>query len=95
MSEHTPHITPYRTLGIILLILLSLTFVTIEITSIHLGAFTVTAALLIAGFKGYLVLAYFMHLKHESTLLRVLVALVFVLFALIVVITFIDYAFRS
>jgi cytochrome c oxidase subunit IV len=94
MSGNTPHITPYRTLGIILLILLSLTFVTIEITSIHLGALTVTAALLIAGFKGYLVLAYFMHLKHENLLLRILVAMVFVLFALIVVITFIDYAFR-
>ena len=94
MSENTPHITPYKTLGIILLILLTFTFVTIEITSFHLGAFTVTAALLIAGVKGYLVLAYFMHLKHESTLLRILVAMVFVLFALIVLITFIDYAYR-
>lgn len=94
MSGTTPHITPYKTLGIILLILLALTFVTVEITSIHLGAFTVTAALLIAGLKGYLVLTYFMHLKHESMLLRILVAMVFVLFALIVVITFIDYAFR-
>jgi cytochrome c oxidase subunit 4 len=95
MSENTHHITPYRTLGIILLILLSLTFVTIEITSIHLGALTVTAALLIAGVKGFLVLSYFMHLKHESLLLRILVALVFVLFALIVLITFIDYAYRT
>ncbi len=94
MSEHTPHITPYRTLGIILLILLTLTFVTIEITSIHLGAFTVTAALLIAGIKGFIVLTYFMHLKHESLLLKILVAMVFVLFAIIVLITFIDYAFR-
>ncbi len=94
MSGNTPHITPYRTLVVILFILLSLTFVTIEITSIHLGALTVTAALLIAGVKGFLVLAYFMHLKYENLLLRILVALVFVLFALIVVITFIDYAFR-
>ncbi len=94
MSEHTPHITPYRTLGIILLILLTLTFVTIEITSIHLGAFTVTAALLIAGIKGFIVLTYFMHLKHESLLLKILVAMVFVLFAIIVLITFIDYAYR-
>jgi cytochrome c oxidase subunit 4 len=94
MSGSTPHITPYKTLGIILLILLVLTFVTVEITSIHLGALTVTVALLIAGIKGYLVLTYFMHLKHESMLLRILVAMVFILFALIVVITFIDYAFR-
>lgn len=94
MANNTSHTTEYKTLGIILLILLSLTFATIEITSIHLGAFTVTAALLIAGFKGFLVLSYFMHLKHESMLLRILVAMVFVLFALIVLITFIDYAYR-
>ncbi|MFZ4581038.1 MAG: cytochrome C oxidase subunit IV family protein [Paludibacter sp.] len=94
MSEHTHHITPYRTLGIILLILLSFTFLTIEITSFHLGVFTVTAALLIAGVKGFLVLSYFMHLKHENLLLRILVSMVFILFVLIVLITFIDYAYR-
>lgn len=94
MANNTSHTTEYKTLGIILLILLSLTFATIEITSFHLGAFTVTAALLIAGIKGFLVLSYFMHLKHESMLLRILVAMVFVLFALIVLITFIDYAYR-
>lgn len=94
MSEHTPHITPYRTLGIILLVLLAFTFITIEITSFHLGVFTVTAALLIAGIKGFLVLTYFMHLKYESLLLKILVAMVFVLFAIIVLITFIDYAYR-
>lgn len=94
MSGNTPHITPYKTLGIILLILISFTFLTIEITSFHLGVFTVTAALLIAGVKGFIVLSYFMHLKYENSLLRILVALVFVLFALIVLITFIDYAYR-
>ncbi|OIP81184.1 MAG: hypothetical protein AUK44_10600 [Porphyromonadaceae bacterium CG2_30_38_12] len=94
MSEHTHHITPYKTLGIILVVLFFFTFLTIEITSIHLGALTVTVALLIAGVKGFLVLSYFMHLKHESLLLKILVAMVFVLFALIVLITFIDYAFR-
>ena len=35
-----------------------------------------------------------MHLKYESLLLRILVGMVFVLFALIVLITFIDYAYR-
>ena len=71
-----------------------LTFLTISITSFHLGAFTVTVALLIAGVKGFLVLSYFMHLKYESLLLRILVGMVFVLFIVIVLITFIDYAYR-
>jgi cytochrome c oxidase subunit 4 len=67
---------------------------TILVTSFELGAFTVTVALLIASVKVFLVLSYFMHLKYESLLLRILVGMVFLLFALIIVITFIDYAFR-
>lgn len=94
MANNASHTTEYKTLGVILLILLSLTVLTVEITSIHLGAFTVAAALLIAGVKGFLVLSYFMHLKYESLLLRILVGMVFLLFILIVLITFIDYAYR-
>jgi len=94
MANNTTHTIEYKTLVKILLILLFLTFITIAVTSIHLGPLTVTVALLIAGIKAFIVLSNFMHLKYESLLLRILVAMVFVLFALIVVITFIDYAFR-
>jgi cytochrome c oxidase subunit 4 len=94
MANNTTHTIEYKTLSKILLVLLFFTVLTISITSIHLGAFTVTIALLIAGLKAFFVLSNFMHLKYESLLLRILVAMVFVLFALIVVITFIDYAFR-
>lgn len=94
MANNTTHTIEYKTLTKILLILLFLTFVTVEITSIQLGPLTVTVALLIAGVKAFLVLSNFMHLKYESLLLRIFVAMVFVLFALIIVITFIDYAFR-
>lgn len=94
MANNTTHTIEYKTLIKILLILLFLTLITIAVTSIHLGPLTVTVALLIAGTKAFLVLSNFMHLKYESLLLRILVSMVFVLFALIVVITFIDYAFR-
>lgn len=94
MANNTTHTIEYKGLAKILLVLLTLTFVTIGVTSFHLGSLTVTVALLIAGLKAFLVLSNFMHLKYESVLLRILVALVFVLFAVIVVITFIDYAFR-
>jgi cytochrome c oxidase subunit 4 len=94
MANNTTHTIEYKTLSKILLILMFLTLVTISVTSIHLGPFTVTVALLIAGTKSYLVLTNFMHLKYESLLLRILVAMVFVLFALIILITFIDYAYR-
>lgn len=94
MANNTTHIIEYRALTKILLILLFFTFLTVSITSIHLGPLTVTVALLIAGTKAFLVLSNFMHLKYESLLLRILVTMVFVLFAIILIITFIDYAFR-
>lgn len=94
MANNNSHTTEYVVLARILLLLMFFTFLTISITSYQLGAFTVAAALLIAGTKGYFVLSYFMHLKYESLLLRILVGMVFVLFALIVIITFIDYAYR-
>ena len=94
MANNTTHTIEYKTLAKVLAVLMFLTFITIAITAVHLGPLTVTAALLIAGVKSFLVLSNFMHLKYESLLLRILVAMVFVLFALIVVITFIDYAFR-
>ncbi len=94
MSHNGTHTTEYKVLGRILILLLTLTFVTITLTSFNLGVFTVTAALLVAGVKSFFVLSYFMHLKYESLLLRILVSMVFVLFALIVLITFIDYAYR-
>jgi len=94
MANNTTHTTEYRVLAKVLLVLMFLTFLTISITSFHLGAFTVTVALLIAGVKGFLVLSSFMHLKYESLLLRILVGMVFVLFIVIVLITFIDYAYR-
>jgi len=94
MANNVSHITEYRVLGKVLLVLMLMTFLTITVTSLDLGALSVTIALLIAGFKAFMVLSYFMHLKHESLLLRILVGFVFVLFALIVLITFIDYAYR-
>jgi caa(3)-type oxidase, subunit IV len=94
MANNTTHTTEYRVLGRVLLILMFLTFLTISVTSYNLAAFSVTIALLIAGVKGFLVLTYFMHLKYESVLLRTLVAMIFVLYAVIILITFIDYAYR-
>ena len=94
MANNSSHITEYKVLARILLVLMFLTFLTISVTSFNLAAFTVTIALLIAGVKGFLVLSYFMHLKYESLLLKILVSMVFLLFIVIVLITFIDYSYR-
>jgi len=59
MSEEKHHVVPYRVYVIVLLALLALTFASIGITSIEMGKFTVTAALVFACIKTYLVLTYF------------------------------------
>lgn len=94
MANNTSHITEYKVLSTVFLVLISLVILTITVTSLDLAPYSVTVALIIAGVKAYLVMAYFMHLKYEGLLLRILVAGVFVLFAAIVVFTFIDYVFR-
>lgn len=94
MANNTTHIIEYKFLSKILLILLSLTILTILVATLELGKLTLTVALLIACVKSYIVMFNFMHLKYESLLLRILVGSVYLLFALIVAITFVDYAFR-
>lgn len=94
MANNVSHATDYKVLARVVLVLMSLTFLTIFVTSLHLTALSVTIALLIAGVKGFMILTYFMHLKYESVLLRILVAMIFVLYAVIILLTFIDYAYR-
>ena len=94
MANNVSHITEYKTLARVVLVLMFLTFLTITVTSFHLGAFSVTVALLIAGVKAFMILPYFMHFPYESVLLRVLVAMIFVLQSGVVRNTTIDYAYR-
>ena len=94
MKEESNHITSYRTYAKVLIALLVLTIITISITHVHLGAFTVAVALLIACVKATVVLTYFMHLKFDEIILRVFVIMVFVLLAVVLVITFSDYIYR-
>jgi cytochrome c oxidase subunit IV len=94
MSQNDTHITDYLTLGKVLVVLLFLTCMTILVTAIDLAAWTVVVALVIASIKVFIVLSYFMHLKHESRFLKVLVGFVFLLFTAVIVITYLDYLNR-
>ena len=94
MNNHDSHITSYALNLKVLLVLLVLTTITILVIKMHLGAFTVAMALTLASIKTAIVLTYFMHLKFENLILRLMVGGVFLLFAIIIVITFIDYYFR-
>ena len=94
MKNHEDHTSSYSLNLKVLLALLILTTISVLAVKFHLGAFTVAVALIIASVKVAIVLTYFMHLKFEDLLLRLMVGGVFLLFAIVVVITFIDYYFR-
>lgn len=94
MKHKEEHISGYQGLGVVLVALLSLTLLSVVITELHFGALSVFIALAVASVKVFLVLLYFMHLRFEGLLLKLMVGMVFLLFAIVIVITFIDYLFR-
>jgi len=94
MSEEKQHIVSYKSNVLVLVSLLCLTFLTVAITSVELGPWNVTAAMLIASLKVGIVLTYFMHLKFEHVILRIMVVMVVLVFTALIVITFFDYLYR-
>lgn len=94
MSNEKHHISTYTSHALVLIALLVLTFITVFVTEINFGAFSVGVALIVASTKVAIVLTYFMHLKYESKFTKIMVSGVFVIFALVVIITFIDYLLR-
>ena len=70
MSEH--HIVSFKTYLSVLIVLLFLTVVTVAVAQWDFGAWNTFIAMFIASIKGGLVLLYFMHLKYEDKLYRVI-----------------------
>jgi len=92
--ETNHHVMSYRTLSLVWVTLLILTGVTVWVSTIHLGFLNVAAALLIASSKAAVVVAFFMHLKYENTLLKLMVLIAFVILAIFIGFTFFDVAYR-
>jgi len=94
MSDTTHHIVPYRTYGLILLLLLTLTGISVAVTQIELTKWSTAVALILATTKSTFVLAIFMHLKFDQKIFKIMASLIFLLLAVVIIITFLDYAFR-
>lgn len=94
MSENKHHIVPYRTYGLILVLLLILTGISVAVTQIELSRWATLAALLLASTKSAFVLAVFMHLKFDQLAYKVMVIFIMLVFAAVIVLTFFDYGFR-
>lgn len=94
MKNGITHVASYSHYLSVLVALLLLTTTSVLAINFHLGALTVALALLIATIKGALVMTFFMHLKSEYLLLRLLVIGVILFYISIVLVTFIDYSYR-
>ncbi|MFH0757160.1 MAG: cytochrome C oxidase subunit IV family protein [Bacteroidota bacterium] len=94
MSDTEHHIVSYRTYGLVLLLLLVLTSVSVAVTQIQLTRWSMAVALLLAATKSTFVLAIFMHLRYDQRMFRVMALLIFLLLAVVMFVTFLDYAFR-
>lgn len=69
-SEH--HIIPLQVYLKIFATLIFLTIITVWVTRFDFGAFNAVVAFLIASVKASLVLGYFMHLKYDNMMNRVI-----------------------
>ena len=94
MSDTTHHIVPYRTYGLILVLLLVLTGTSVIVTQIELTRWATMVALLLATTKSSIVLAIFMHLKFDQRVYKVMAVFVVLVVIAVFVLTFLDYGFR-
>jgi cytochrome c oxidase subunit 4 len=92
--ENQAHITSYGTIAAVLVTLLVLTGISVTVVHIDLKAWSVGVALLIASVKATLVLTYFMHLKFDHPVFKIMVGAVILLFVSFILLTFVDYLFR-
>ena len=94
MSENTHHIVSYRTYGLILVLLLVLTGISVAVTQIELSRWATLAALVLASTKSAVVLAIFMHLRFDQRIYKVMAVFVTLVIIAVIVLTFFDYGFR-
>ncbi len=91
--EPEKHITSYKTYAVVLVVLLILTAISLLVTHLGLHPWTVGIALTVTCVMAGLILIYFMHLKFDNFLIKLLVGLVFLLFVIFLVLVLLDYAY--
>jgi cytochrome c oxidase subunit IV len=86
---------PLRTYYMVYAALLGLLVVTVAVAELHLGAFGIVLALMIAVAKAGLVLLYFMHLRYSSRLTWLFASAGFVWLLILFVFLLADYLSRG
>ena len=94
MDNNKEHITPYSTYAKVLVVMLVLTALNITIATLGHSNLISGLIVLVAVIQAFIALTWFMHLKWDSLLMRIVVAGIFLLYAVVILITFLDYKFR-
>lgn len=84
------HVLPWKTLVIVLAVLMFLTVLTTEVRNIDLGDWNLIAAMIIASVKAALVMAVFMHLRWDRPFNVLAILSSFVFAALFVSLALLD-----
>jgi cytochrome c oxidase subunit 4 len=75
--------------------LLVLTSITVTVAGMHFGSLSVLVALAVAAVKATLVLSFFMHLRYERPLFKIMFLVVIITLAIFIGLTFLDPPFRT
>jgi cytochrome c oxidase subunit 4 len=96
-KEHDVHIVSYKEHAstFVGLILLTIMTVTVSVFGADLYTLTVLTALAIASAKAIVVALFFMHLKYDPKMYKVMIGVVLLLFIVFAVLTLIDYLVRN
>mgnify|MGYP001018690708 CR=1 FL=1 len=93
MSNDLSHtrIVSYKTYFVVLIFLLLMTSISVLITQIELGKLALAGAIFLAAIKSSLVLWFFMHLKFEVRTIKLMIALVLIIYASVLIATVLDF----
>lgn len=93
-NESPLQMTRYRTYALVWAALLALTSITVVVSRLHITKYAILIAIGIATSKAGLVINYFMHLKYEPWILKLMLFVALLAFTFIVMLTFSDVLYR-
>lgn len=84
----------YRIYVYVWLSLIALTALTVSVARLHLTSYAILIAILIATTKASIVVTFFMHLRKEPLILKLMLFVALLAFTLIALLTFSDVWYR-
>lgn len=94
MSNHSDQDSGYGLYMVTWLALLGLTAITVTVAGMHVDKLSVLAAVVIALIKASVVVMFFMHLKYEKPLFRIMLLVTLATYCIFIGLTFVDPLFR-